>query len=207
MMKIKLFYPTLFVLQLFIINVNAQVDTTNNAYFFDDGGISNAKNIFKVNVISIINGDLPFYYERVLNKSFGLEVGAGILLPYYIPEIIPLLSGETIINNPNYGYSIWFQPKYYLLKKAPEYSYMSFQYRRRNYYQNIQSIVFSDITFGYGTQLFIGKRFLFDYNTGIGYRHVIIKQEDVNISTRDDVYNNINGVLLYINIKLGLIYK
>lgn len=178
--------------------VVAQKDTLpDNSYYFDDGGISERKNIFKVNILAIVSGDLPFYYERILGKSFGLEIGAGLLLPYYLPDLPNLFTEEYEVENPDFGHSLWIHPKYYIQPKAPEFGYFGIQLRRRHYNQNNQSIIFSDLTINYGFQLFLGKRFIFDYNVGIGSSFKT--QKSLNIK------NEKSGLAIPIGIKLGIL--
>lgn len=178
--------------------LQAQNDSIqDNSYIFDDGGISESKNLIKVNVLSIINGDLPFYYERILSKSLSIEIGAGILLPYFVPELPQLFSDEPEIENPDLGYSIWVNPKYYYHQKAPEMGYMGIQYRRRNYNVENESIILTDLTVNFGFQLNFGKRLVVDYNIGAGYKFKTLKS--INIK------NKPSEVSLPIGIKLGFI--
>ena len=178
--------------------VIAQNDSIqDNSYYFDDGGISESKNLVKINVLSIVNGDLPVYYERIIGKSFSIEFGAGILLPYYIPELPQLFLDEPEIENPDFGHSLWIHPKYYIQHEAPELNYLGIQFRRRSYTQDNQAIIFTDLTFNYGLQLIVGKRLVFDYNVGVGFRYKT--QESLNIE------KEISGLALPIGTKLGII--
>ena len=178
--------------------VIAQNDSIqDNSYYFDDGGISESKNLVKINVLSIVNGDLPVYYERIIGKSFSIEFGAGILLPYYIPELPQLFLDEPEIENPDFGHSLWIHPKYYIQHEAPELNYLGIQFRRRSYTQDNQAIIFTDLTFNYGLQLILGKRFVFDYNVGVGFSFKT--QKSLNIE------KEISGVALPIGVKLGII--
>lgn len=187
-----------FLLLLSFEKVYTQSDSIqDNSFYFDDGGISARKNIIKINILSAINGDLPLYYERALSKSFSIEIGAGLLLPYYILELPQIFSTEAEIINPDFGYSLWIHPKYYLQQNAPELNYFGVQIRKRNYNQNNQTIVYTDVTLNYGLQLILGKRIAFDYNVGIGVR---FKREK---STSEK--NVITGIALPIGIKIGII--
>ena len=198
MMKYIQLIVMIFILLILQYKVIAQNDSIqDNAYYFDDGGISESKNLFKINVLSIVNGDLPVYYERILGNSFSIEVGAGILLPYYIPELPNLLSGESEIENPDFGHSLWIHPKYYIQHEAPELNYIGVQFRRRYYNQDDQPIIYTDLTINFGLQLILGKRFVFDYNLGIGFRYKT--QKSIHMK------NEISGVALPIGIKLGII--
>jgi len=177
----------------------AQEDSVrNNAWYFDDGGVSVARNVVKVNVWSVIIGDLPVYYERVLSKSLSIEVGAGILLPYYVPGVPGFFSKKEQTHNPTFGYSFWIHPKYYLQREAPELLYWGFQYRRRSYHQNDQAFILTDFTFNYGLQLILGKRFALDSNIGFGFRF----DHDMSSSP---LYR-ISGLAVPIGIKIGYIF-
>lgn len=164
---LKLLIPIIF-FHSFIIAQES--DTTNIFYYFDDGGISNSRNVVKFNTLSILNGDLPVYYEVALNNAFTLEVGAGILLPYYFPKLNFFYDEDFKINNPDFGYSIWVHPKFYGKREAPQNYYIGIQYRRRNFNQDNQEIVYVDYTFNVGMQLIMKDRLIFDYNVGVGYK-------------------------------------
>ncbi len=144
-------------------------DTSDISGYFDDGRISKAKNIIKVNALSVITGDIPVYYERVLTKRLSIEVGFGILLPYYGSELPGNTGVDQVISDPDNGYSIWVHPKYYIWK-SPEGSYLGIQYRRRSYNENGFNIIYSDYTINYGFQFIIGSRGIMDINLGLGLR-------------------------------------
>ena len=152
--------------------LSAQTDSIQDiSYYFDDARVTDAKNIFKINLPSIINGDLPIFYERTFNNSLSFELGVGLLLPYYISEFPDLVRGKTPIENPKSGYSFWICPKYYIQRRAPEYNYIGLQYRRRSYnLEDGQNITYDYFTINLGLQLIFGKRFLFDYSLGGGFR-------------------------------------
>ncbi len=191
----------LFVLISSSIELIAQNDSIkDNSYYFDDSGISEAKNIVKLNILSIINGDLPLYYERILSKSISIEVGVGLLLPYYIPELPQILSEEASdIKNPDLGYSLWIHPKLYIFHEAPELSYIGMQLRRRNYNQDYQTFRYTDITVNYGIQFIVGKRIVFDCNIGLG---LFINAKK---STLNDSY--IDGIALPLGVKIGYLFN
>ncbi|MFH2143964.1 MAG: hypothetical protein ABIJ97_16180 [Bacteroidota bacterium] len=188
---------SLFVLQLPVNKFLAQNDSIEDiSYYFDDGGISEGKNIVKLNVLAIINGDLPVSYEKTLTNLFSIEVGVGLLLPYYFPEVPQVFEDETEIENPDFGYSLLVNPKFYLQHKAPELNYLGVQYRRRNYNLIDNTIVYTDITINCGLQLNFAKRFVVDYNVGLGYR---FKKGGATNSY------NISNVAIPVSIKLGYI--
>lgn len=161
------------ILVVFFANniIIAQNDSTDNmSYYFDDGGISESRNILKLNVLSTINGDVSMSYERIFNPSFGLEVGLGVIVPFYITEFPYFLLGDEPITDPTFGYSVCFQPRYYLFGEAPELIYIGLLVRERKYVYNDENIVLTDLVLNYGGQYSIGRRMTFDYSFGIGIR-------------------------------------
>ena len=160
------------VLLLFTLEkINSQTiisDTSELSEYFADR-TTEAKNIIKINVLSIFAGDLPIYYERVITKQFTLEAGVGIILPFYVFEFSGLYSEEQIITDPDGGYSFWFHPKIYFWR-APDEMYFGLQYRFRKYYENDMSVTYSDYSINYGYQWILGTHFVVDANIGLGFR-------------------------------------
>ena len=173
---------TAFLLFAFQQPIQAQKDSTNNiSHYLDDGGLTDVNQVLKVNVISIVNGDLPLYYERAFGKSFGIEIGAGILLPYYTsPRLSGIFSQKFEINNQNLGYSIWFQPKYYVRRDALDSYYIGLQFKRKDFNQNIKTQVITGYTLNYGFQFILGKRIIIDLSAGLGISSLKTKQRQNN---------------------------
>ena len=167
------------------------------SYYLNDSGFSQRKNVIKLNLSSIVYGDLPIYYERALTNSLSVEVGAGIILPYYFPELSLLDKEDNGVVNPIGGTSIWIQPKIYYGGRAPENSYVSIQWRQRRYNLENNEITHTDITANFGYQLVLGKRFIIDYNTGIGF--------SMQKSKIDDGTEDFTGLSMPIGIRLGII--
>lgn len=163
---------------LFCNNLNAQTDDAeeDNSSFFDDGNnaIASRKNVLKLDLISTLNGDLSIQYERALSRKFSLEIGVGRILPYYVPELHILINPVLLtIEDPNHGYSLWVQPKFYLLDRAPETYYTGIQLRRRYYNIGSENQIFThnDLILTVGRQfMHIKKRLAIDFNGGYGLR-------------------------------------
>lgn len=198
MIRKQFLFLLFIIISLYSLELRSQNDSiTDISYYFDDGGISEAKNIIKINALAIVNGDLPFSLEKTISEAFGIEIGFGILLPYYVPEIPKLLTNDIDIVDPGYGYSLLVNPRFYLQHKAPEFNYWGIQYRRRNYNLNDGNIIYNNLTINFGLQLSFGKRFLFDYNIGAG---IEFKEGDKTRSS-----NYISHFAFPISIKLGYI--
>ncbi len=199
-MKLKLL--SIFLVIFFVSNssLQAQNDTIDeNDAFFDDGGISKKKNLIKINTLSLLSGDLPVSYERGFGKRLSLEVGVGVLLPFYFNEI----PGEAIDNGfglkkRDLGYSLTIFPKYYLFSETLDYVYVGFQYRQRNFDRNTQSIRQNDYCLIYGFQYYIYSQFSVDFSIGIGFRFTnsigtIYEESDI-------------GVLMPFALKFGYLF-
>lgn len=166
------------ILALFYNKIYSQDDNTiDNSSYFDDGGLSERKNIIKYNILSSLNGDASLHYERALAKKFAIEIGAGFLFP----NKFIFLEDEFYNASPrktDNGYSLWLNPKFYIFKNAPEDYYVSFLLRQRCYNIGEQKIIHNDILFNQGIQFIIGKRFSFDISLGFGLRLTKDKSAD-----------------------------
>lgn len=144
------------------------------AKYFDDGGISVAKNIVKVNLSSIISGDASIFYEIIIGSVFSVEAGTGLLMKHYLPDYYEFTHPDEILeivaDSLKGGYSLWFAPKIYYLKSAPELGYAGIQFRQRNYIMEHQNVTYNDVMFIGGFQKIIKKRLVFDMNFGVGAR-------------------------------------
>lgn len=157
--------------------------------YFDDGGISTAKNTVKFNLASAVSGDFTISYERILKSNWGFEIGFGRLADYYNPDLYEYFSNnedleDIEIPNPTGGYSYIISPKYYYLDDAPLDVYASIEYRYRFYdYINNTSITVRDITANYGFQFMVYKKLIMDVNYGLGFRAKTLEINNVEEST------------------------
>lgn len=185
---------------LVLISIPVFPQTDKNAKYFDDGGIADTKNVLKIGLTSIIIGDLPIFYERVLSRSASLEFGVGLLLPYYNPEIIQLIFNNSVITNPDGGFSLWLEPKFYVYDSAPQEYYLSLLLRRRQYSQDGDNIVFYDFIGNVGYQLFFKSKYVTDLSYGMGLRYI-----DGPESIQDEIDSGVPIQFVFqINIKMGL---
>lgn len=178
----------------------AQADSTKSSisYYLDDGGISTAKNVVKLNLAAIIYGEIPITYERALGDRFSLEVGIGLQLPYYNSELTTI-EKEDEIKDPQSGFGIWIFPKYYLHAKAPELNYIGILYRRMEYQLKNEEVIYRDFTYNYGIQTYIHDRLVFDGSIGTGFRSTKYPNQTTN---EPDNWN----LLVSIGLKLGYLF-
>lgn len=199
-MKIKILVLLTFIFTS--IHAIAQDEPDDNSKYFDESrSFSEGKNLFKINLSTIINGDIVFYWEKVLGNSFTIETGAGILLPYYTFELADAMFNSDVvseqfnIDEPGSGFSLWLQPKIYPKKIAPEANYWGLQYRLRNYYLDNKNVQYHDIALNYGVQMIFKNNFILDYTFGIGAR--------VKKTNKNNISNITGGLITPIQLKLS----
>lgn len=203
-MKLKLspIYIILIIASFANAKLYAQMNDETAAYF-DDNNISSGNNLIKFDLVSLIHGDLAFSYERFLIDQISIEVGAGILLPYYTPQLLYIIDSEMEeedpfeITDPHSGYSFLLRGKYYY-DIYREGGYFAMQYRHRNYKLTDSRVIHNDLTFNYGYQIIFRNNFLLDLSAGIGARF----KKAIEIETFKQV-----EFLYDISIKVGYILK
>jgi len=203
-MKTILFYIVLFVLQFFIISLQAQDDNYYIDDYKSDNSVTFKKSILKVNTFSIINGDIPITYEKAIHDYVSFEAGVGYLLPYYFADFISGNIFNEIKVNPSFGYSIWLAAKYYYSGDAPFGAYNSIQYRRKYYFNNTEPIIFNDVILQLGKQYIISEWFVIDINVGAGLRHSNIEFESNYINFEEE-YSNLTFIAPF-SLKLGFVF-
>lgn len=157
--------------------------------YFDDGGISNIKYVFKLG-IDPLNGEIPIFIERT-GQSFSAEFGVGYVsssfqMPFYKhgPMLDPdnrIKQGFMISLNGKIHFNGTSQGMYYGINP------------RINF---IDDIVYYDVAFiSVGYQNRIQDLVIFDINLGLGVRFY----EDKSVwSTGDN-----SMVVIPLHIKLG----
>lgn len=197
----------LFIILIFSIThlLNAQKDTAQKSenilnYLQDD--VLESTHSLKFNFASIIAGDFSISYEKILSRSFTVEGGLGILLPYYTPSLSELTGYQyQIIQNPEGRFSFVLQPKIYLGEGAPDGNFIALKLRIRNYKQDSLIINFTDILFRLGTQYIFGRRYLFEVSTGTGIRTV----SPENLVIPVNAIPILDRLIFDLDIKLGII--
>ena len=195
----------------------SQTDSTSNddlTDLFDDGGASTAKNLLKVMPTALLQGDLPFLFERVLTDKITLEAGAGPILPFYfggfydqISEADERLKSKRQDENDtaSIGRSLYLQAKFYPKGNAPDLGYYAIQWRNRRFNFQNEDIIYTDFTMNYGFNLFLGDKWVFEYLTGIGYRTTSTIVEDSE-GIRTKTNEGITGLSGQVNARIGFFF-
>jgi hypothetical protein len=177
-MKNSLLWSVLALAFAIPFTIRAQ-NSESNAYYMNDGGIASSKVILKTDAVSIIHGEAPFLLEYVLNQLLSAEGGLGILLPYYVHDLLPLIvDGKPNFSNNSLGTSLWLKFKLYHTKAA-QLHYIDVTVHHRNY----ASLAATDFSFNLGNQLMVGQRMTFDYSIGVGVRTQHLKSSDYLFDT------------------------
>jgi len=193
-------------------NVNAQTEIPVSdavKQYFEDRKNPTTQNMFSVKPTLLINGELPVFYERNIANSLGLEIGAGLLLPYYLPGVYELV-GAFGSNNEigdrsdelKVGTTYWLSAKHYLAGEAPDGIYYGFSYRRRNYNLLDARILVSEITVNFGWNQVLNNQIVVGYMTGIGSRWQ--KSKSKSTSVKEDLDGS--GVAIHLNLSVGWLF-
>jgi len=174
-----------------------------NDQYFDDGGISTAKNAVNVNLASIIVGDFSIGYERDVTNYFKLEFGVGVLLPYYNTELLPYYLEDGVNNqiiNPKSGYSFFVYPKIHMVTEYLKGLSYGLMYRHRNYtLESNDNVRYNDYSFMIAYRFSILKYFVIDSSYGFGIRNT--KLSNINVDDEDDI-----SVIFPIQVKFLYIF-
>jgi len=148
-------------------------------------------NIIMINPLLIVNGDIPVYYEHVINESFSVEVAPGLTYEDYTQDIYEALFGPlkyVSSSKANLGYGLKagfkFFPKTknkYRLERlylSPElgFRHYSIDYPTEDPFGNATNQYISgytnrlDIKFLFGGEQAGVKHFVVDWYVGVGLR-------------------------------------
>lgn len=159
------------------------------------------KNVFKVNPLLLLWGEVPLYYERALTYRLSVEVGVGFTMRNYVSMAIgngdadDIGAGVDVVNKPSYRGGL----RYYLVDDLePQGSYMQLEFAHLAYVKDISAIapdgrltgevfrderIYNDFRLLAGLQqLSRSSNWLFDVHAGLGYR---VRSEQVVMETRD----------------------
>ena len=163
--------------------------------YFNDGGISQRKNVISYNLTAMINGDFTVGYQRRLTDIVFLEAGVGILTPNFLFELADF--GNSIFIQPYLGkggLSYYFHPKFQY-SGDDRYSFtLGGKFRNRAYRADgTSTLTVKDYMFFTTAAYNIGKFMVLEFGTGIG------------LSTRESVMGREIGFAYPFDIKLGFI--
>jgi len=181
---------------------------------FDDG-IETGKNTVYVNATSLIWGNLEVGYERRFSEKYAATVYAGVILPWYLPEL-PDLLGE---NDFNYalnkgGFQYGIDLTYIRPFRNPSFERdIGISVRQRNYYFDTTAVnptgsspIYAQVN-NYYAEVFSGARYNIDgrfslkYTMGFGILYAIGSPPDPNRilegQYRQSVMINMNFMLRF----------
>jgi len=140
-----------------------------------DDGVDIGKNVLKIQLLTIANGEFGFAYERQIRGNYAaqtLEFGIGLQLGDYRRD--NYLSDDLAVTKlksggPHYYISYrWYFPS--RGHAGPEGPYLTMLHRHREYDFEEVNVLFNDFCTGYGYQHYIGSGFIVDLNLMLGFR-------------------------------------
>lgn len=138
----------------------AQPDSLSR--YFDDKEISTSKNILKLDLISVIRGDLGLQLEHKISNELSLTAGVGVLMPYYIHDLL-ISTGNQDINSKGFSYQLhsrWYP------EGVPTQNHYGVLFRSRNF----ADVRTSEYALFLGKQKLPHKNFLYDWYFAIGIK-------------------------------------
>ena len=166
-----------------ILNHQAKAQQDSLSRYFDDKEISTSKsrNILKTDLISIIRGDVGLQYERGLSDEFSVTIGAGVLMPYYVHDLLAVVIGKGAPDNFNStGFSYQFHGRWYP-SKLPDGPHYGILHRTRNF----ADVKTSEFALFLGNQKLPHKRFIYDWYFGIGIKTQTSKDGETYLYDKD----------------------
>lgn len=156
---------------LFIFSINLYAQESEILKYLDDGGISRAKNLIKIEPLKLYEGNLQLNYERYIAENWSLEVGAGVLLNYYNQPIpwnwlAKVEDEDCTLNNPNTGLSLMVAPRFYAAEWSESF-YFSIPLNYKFYPKQMHLI---DCTVTFGWQKIFDNGILIDLSAGLGMK-------------------------------------
>jgi hypothetical protein len=202
-------------ISLIISGGNIIAQNSSISQYLDDGGRASATNILKTDPILIYQGTVPFIWEHLFGDNFSLEMGAGVVLPFYNRPLVYLGSfGQNSLTSPHLGGSLYLSPKY-LFGRGLESFYTALPLTLRWYPQQLalfngglvlgyqwlfNSRLTIDVSFGFGvmSQFSLNKKsYVFDAEDRWDY------PADSGIVGLPNSYPDVTHVTIPVSIKFG----
>ncbi|MCL2651810.1 MAG: hypothetical protein FWD60_12430 [Candidatus Azobacteroides sp.] len=178
-----------------VIAQNAN-ETSSISEYINDGGRSKSANILKTDLVMIYQGTVPFIWEHLFSRDFSLEMGAGIVLPYYNrpPVMLENDIGQNSLRTPNLGGSFHLSPKFLTsLSNARGFEafYASIPLSIR-YYTGQLSLFDAAVVFG-KQWLFTNNRLVIDISAGFGINCQFSLDKKSYVFNAEDRYTTVIG--------------
>jgi hypothetical protein len=82
--------------------------------YFDDNGLGNPRNVFKLDILQTLGGDVTIGYERFISDAFSLEVAGGFLLGRGVSPVFQSIDGNgEFFESRDGGYKIVITPLFH----------------------------------------------------------------------------------------------
>lgn len=137
---------------LLFICITSYAQDENVEKYFDDGGLGNLQNAFKIDILPSAGGDVTFIYERFLSDFWSVEAGGGFLLGYGVNPFIPALASEEPLYNRSGGYKVVFSGLYHPNKDRLD----GYVYGITGYYRSMNNVEMNNRVISNRADTYIG---------------------------------------------------
>jgi hypothetical protein len=182
-------------------SLSAQKESKDGAKLYSGKVISSRQVALKVSPVEAVNGDLNLQVEFMPINDVSFVIGAGIILPYYIPELLEEDGDLAVIKDPKGTFSIRFDTRFYFKgqKKMLEYYiYPGIRYRNYKFDSGIKMNQ-TDLYLGVGHQFPLGERFTVDPYISFGLR---IRSDNQDKGTKS---SSTTDPVVPVGVKIGFL--
>ncbi len=193
------------IITLSFISITSFAQEQDVEKYFDDGGLGNLKNAFKIDVLPSAGGDVTFIYERFFSDKWSLEVGGGFLLGHGVNSLLSILDDLPFFYDRSGGYKLVFSGLFHPNKDRLD----GVVYGLTGFYRSINDMERYDFVIPSMTQTYVGyycgKRY--ELSTTISLEAGLsigpLFYGDDSFETQTDLFDNAD-VNFTLSLKLSL---
>lgn len=191
------------------LSVGYSQDTTNIDRYFDknidryfDKSDKYAKNLFKIGLSPLLNGEINMYYERIFFKHLGIEVGAGLSLPFRLVSAWTLVGIPQPMMGGNAQAFLKFRP-FGANPSHPVYPLFLGGGAKQTWFTTLEGEywVIRDYIVNIGGSRTVSPRWSIEASVGWGMS-ILLPQSHINVTHSSPRYNKVISSLLPCTIKI-----
>ncbi|MCT4665095.1 MAG: hypothetical protein N4A45_07670 [Flavobacteriales bacterium] len=187
------------------VSVFAQENSDSLSIYFEDDEISLTRQVVKVDLAFLVQGDLTISYERKITDVFSVEISGGTILPYYDNYMHLWDVDEDIYRKEDigarYGYSYSGFLKVNSFGEGIEKYFIGFKYRKRRYFGNTKSQNSNEYLLSAGYQFNWHTRWIWGFGWEYGLKNTS------NFDSHDKLLEgDLTRQVLNTNISVGIIF-
>lgn len=148
-----------------VLSIGSLAAQSSISQYLDDGGRAKATDVLKTDPVAIYQGTVPFIWEHLFGDYFSLEMGAGVVLPFYNRPLLHFGGGENSLTSPHWGGSVYLSPKYIFGQGSLDAFYAAIPLPLRWY---PGQLALFDPALVFGRQWLFNSRLTIDVSIGFG---------------------------------------